>query len=1252
MKKLTKIFLLLAIFGLSISTAFAQHPLLGGGDGSQGSPYLIETPAHLAALAAFANGGYGTATAGKYYKLMNDLDLSDYTSGGGWIPIGIPTMEYHNPNANYSFRGNFDGNGKVVRNLVINRPGAYYQGLFSHVASGGSIKNLGVEEFNVSGYRYLSGLAAHLNGAGIDGCYVTGTIEAEGGNSGGLVGNTNNSATISNCYANVNATGASRLGSLIGTNLSGNITNCYSVGNINSTEWFVGGLAGYHQSGIIKDCVAANESIIMGSFQPLYFARFTGFLNGGTLLNNYGNTDIVMSYNGTVTSYQPTSDLNGRDGMHIAIAQLKTQAFYTNAANWLGEGWDFTNVWYIQEGESFPLLKWQWVNDNVPAEVTNLSLIPNASGNLSATISWTNPTLTLGGAPLTALTAVNAYLNDDTNPVYSATNLTPGGSVSTTITVGTAGYYTLKVIATNSAGDGPEVVSNAKWIGSNELGAPENLTANCTGEDIVLTWSAPSYSNPAALTYNIVRTPGNVTVATGLTATTFTDKLPTLNWFSYAVTAMDNDVTGGTAETEPVWCGILSIPYSMGFEAHELWNLWTIANDNCPGGNYVIGNWLRNLASYSHSGNYHMYHATDYIYNCADNDWFFSPLLQFEADVVYILKFWVAAGFVWGDLRENLAVHLATAPSLGAIFPTPIWYEEGCRYDHWTEIFVRFTVPASGNYSLGFRKYSPANRMRVFIDDISITKLDALTALVGNTEPMVNEPFLYQASVENIKVGTLSGYTVKLVDEENNVLAVNTTGADISPMERLEIGLNYTPTVVGEKSLRAILEIPGDPNTYESPILNIDVQPWNGQFHNKIGSGIFGSTAIPWNFDDYSSYVQTLYMEHEIMSRPGEIFELNYWISWIAAGAPFFKPVKIYMANTDLIDLSSGWIPEEDLTLVFDGQMYILMGQNVHAIQLDVPFFYEGRNLVIVTVRPMDDRRYGNGTLFHYTTDDVFTGRTRLYNCCHLPQNSGGSEFNYTQPGYLSSDVSDVTLKINIFSGSISGTVTSDGITPVEDVKVQIVGTTINTTTDINGAYGFPSVPIGEYQLEASKYGYNNNTANTTVVVNQNSVVNIRITPRPTYTVTFIVKEEGTNADISGASIVFDGELLSGYVAFNVFSGEYPYTVSHDNYNSKSGTITVVDRDISHEVKLNKLGIGDNILSQIVLYPNPFTNEIQISHPELVKCIQITDVVGQTIQNAIFNGKSIITEALSSGIYFVTVEGFNGGNVVYKMIKN
>jgi len=81
------------------------------------------------------------------------------------------------------------------------------------------------------------------------------------------------------------------------------------------------------------------------------------------------------------------------------------------------------------------------------------------------------------------------------------------------------------------------------------------------------------------------------------------------------------------------------------------------------------------------------------------------------------------------------------------------------------------------------------------------------------------------------------------------------------------------------------------------------------------------------------------------------------------------------------------------------------------------------------------------------------------------------------------------------------------------------------------------------------------------------------------------------------------------------------------------------------------LGIKDNILSSVVLFPNPFKDEITVSHPELVKNVQITNLLGQKVREVIFDGKLIITTTLDAGIYFIEIESFTGERLVYNMVK-
>ena len=185
----------------------------------------------LAKLAELVNSG--TTCEGKTIILTDNIDLSDYQEGEGWIPIGT----FKN-GVDKKFAGTFNGNGHKITGLYINRPDANYQGLFGFVT--GVIKNIGVEGVDVTGNNDTGGLVGYNVMGTISNCYVTGKVSG-GDNTGGLAGL---GVEVANCYTDVNVTGGAKTGGLVG--YSSSVTNSYALGNVAGTN-FVGGLIGQLQ---------------------------------------------------------------------------------------------------------------------------------------------------------------------------------------------------------------------------------------------------------------------------------------------------------------------------------------------------------------------------------------------------------------------------------------------------------------------------------------------------------------------------------------------------------------------------------------------------------------------------------------------------------------------------------------------------------------------------------------------------------------------------------------------------------------------------------------------------------------------------------------------------------------------------------------------------------------------------------------------------------------------------------------------
>ena len=322
-----------AFMALCLS-AFAQFPPMGmNGDGTQGNPYQITDSMHLRVLADYVNAGNGNSTAGVYYKLMNDIDLSGYSAGTGWKPIGTYNIFYMHARA---FQGNFNGDGYVITNLmaeypVVNNSANNYIGLFGYIWNA-KIDSLGIASGSVTGYQDVGGLvglgdlstitncytACNVNGcilvgglvgksvaSVINSCYVISDSITGLADIGGLVGETD-SSTLTNCYAtcNINANG-DRIGGLVGKSLSGSsiFANCYATGNVTGTAIgsgeYVGGLIGY--------CGAINNSTAVISIKNCHA---TGNITGNYCVGGLvGTCPAIKIKNSTIEDCYATGNV-------------------------------------------------------------------------------------------------------------------------------------------------------------------------------------------------------------------------------------------------------------------------------------------------------------------------------------------------------------------------------------------------------------------------------------------------------------------------------------------------------------------------------------------------------------------------------------------------------------------------------------------------------------------------------------------------------------------------------------------------------------------------------------------------------------------------------------------------------------------------------------------------------------------------------------------------------------------------------
>ena len=256
-RRLGKITVLVAVCGWCLS-AQAKY---SGGSGTEADPFRISAVSDWQELMATP------ADWARQFVLTADLDLEG-------IPLSRIGVSYY-----ASFTGVFDGNDHILRNVDVNMPGAYGVGLFGYLGTDGQIKNLGVENTSIFGWKALGGLVGSNYKGSISNCYATGSVTCVGlVGFGGLVGE--NFGAVSNCYSNCSVSGNARsVGGLVGWN-SGAISNCYSSGSV-SGEMYVGGLVGQN-AGTISSCYAGGS--VTGGDNSWHLGGLAG-QNSGTISN-------------------------------------------------------------------------------------------------------------------------------------------------------------------------------------------------------------------------------------------------------------------------------------------------------------------------------------------------------------------------------------------------------------------------------------------------------------------------------------------------------------------------------------------------------------------------------------------------------------------------------------------------------------------------------------------------------------------------------------------------------------------------------------------------------------------------------------------------------------------------------------------------------------------------------------------------------------------------------------------------------
>lgn len=588
-----------------------------------------------------------------------------------------------------------------------------------------------------------------------------------------------------------------------------------------------------------------------------------------------------------------------------------------------------------------------------PSAVSDFECVPGANGATTVALYWMNPTQTFDGKELSSLTDIKVYR--DRELIKTFENPEMGEEMSYTDDLGDVkgGYHFYSVVASNSVGEGAEEKVRI-FVGRDIPADITTLTLQHDGYDkAVISWNQPElgpnggYVDASSLSYKVVRKPDGRVIADGLKQTTVSDEnISPVSQYSYSVVASNADGESNAVETETrVFGPAYSMPVTFDFTAFDADNSWTVMDANKDG--YA---WMWTKVS---SGDRVMGHQASST--AVSDDWLISYYMPFEKDATYRAEMELHA-YSADKLEFALLDEMYTVKPAQVLDTVTI---KGNRDKQ--RIGVVFKAESDGYKNLGIHALSPMRADWLEVFNLSVKKAEksnlAAVSISGPDKPMAKKESVYTVRVENRGTDKAYAYRVTLVDKNGEELNHKDVAVTLSSGEYADVEVAWTPQVADTTAICGVVRTwPDDEYADDNTTDYMTVIVREAFDGDVVGIGLeSSSTASSSPFDLSNQYAAALniYSADEIGENKDMLIQK---IAWPYDALYQYSdvetiPVRIYLANTDLTNTKDGWIPEEQLTLVYDGITSIAQKSTGDlTIALDEPFKYEaGKNLAVLT---------------------------------------------------------------------------------------------------------------------------------------------------------------------------------------------------------------------------------------------------------------------------------------------------------------
>ena len=254
--------------------------------------------------------------------------------------------------------------------------------------------------------------------------------------------------------------------------------------------------------------------------------------------------------------------------------------------------------------------------------------------------------------------------------------------------------------------------------------------------------------------------------------------------------------------------------------------------------------------------------------------------------------------------------------------------------------------------------------------------------------------------------------------------------------------------------------------------------------------------------------------------------------------------------------------------------------------------------------------------------DNVSQGDTSSYTFSNVQENHAIS---------VSFSAQEITYTITASAGD-NGTISPSGT-----ISIPQGGSQTFTISPDNG-YNIQDVLVDNVsQGDTSSYTFSN--------IQENHAISVSFSAQEiTYTITASAGDNGTISPSGTISIPQGGNQTFSISPDN---GYHIQDVSVDNVSQgDTSSYTFSNVQENHAISVSFIaGIEDNVSeTDVLIFPNPANNVLNIKSGQLFEKIKITNLLGQVLYNAKITNSdfSINISSYTAGIYFVCLEGKNG----------